>query len=127
MNMLSMYALMGAYTQEGSEWLDELCQTLSKNVSYACDYISEHFDGVTAAKPQGTYMVFMDCREWLDRHSMTLDELLLAGWDVGVAWQDGRQHGGTDHIRLNLALPMSRVREAFARMDKYVFNKEKQI
>ncbi|MBR6680932.1 MAG: aminotransferase class I/II-fold pyridoxal phosphate-dependent enzyme [Clostridia bacterium] len=127
MNMLSMYALMGAYTQEGSEWLDELCQTLSKNVSYACDYISEHFDGVEAAKPQGTYMVFMDCREWLDRHSMTLDELLLAGWDVGVAWQDGRQHGGTDHIRLNLAHPMSRVREAFARMDKYVFNKEKQI
>jgi len=44
------------------------------------------------------------------------------GWDVGVAWQDGRQHGGTSHIRINLALPLSRVKEAFLRMDKYVFN-----
>ena len=52
----------------------------------------------------------------------TLDELLRAGWDVGVAWQDGRQHGGTTHIRLNVALPLSRVKEAFDRMDKYVFN-----
>ena len=66
-------------------------------------------------------MVFMDCGEWLEAHDMTLDELLQAGWDVGVAWQDGRQHGGTTHIRLNLALPFSRVKEAFRRMDEYVF------
>ena len=25
-------------------------------------------------------------------------------------------------LRVNLALPLSRVKEAFARMDKYVFN-----
>ena len=50
-------------------------------------------------------------------------ELLRAGWDVGVAWQDGRQHGGTTHIRVNLALPHSRVKEAFDRLDRYVFNK----
>lgn len=122
MNILSMYALIGAYKPEGCEWVNELCATLSGNVDYACGYINEHFKGVSAAKPQGTYMVFMDCSEWLDSHGMTLDELLKAGWDVGVAWQDGRQHGGTSHIRLNLALPLSRVKEAFERMDKYVFN-----
>ena len=123
MNMLSMYALIGAYKEEGYEWVDELCQTLSQNVDYACDYINEHFEGVTAAKPQGTYMVFMDCKEWLENHDVTLDELIRMGWDVGVAWQDGTQHGGTTYIRLNLALPFSRVKEAFDRMDKYVFNK----
>ena len=64
----------------------------------------------------------MDCGEWLEEYSLTLDELLKRGWDVGVAWQDGRQHGGTTHIRLNLALPLSRVKEAFLRMEKYVFN-----
>ena len=67
-------------------------------------------------------MIFMDCGAWLKAHEKTLDELLRAGWDVGVAWQDGRQHGGTTHIRLNVALPLSRVKEAFDRMDKYVFN-----
>ena len=123
MNMLSMYALIGAYKDEGYEWVDELCEVLSNNVNYACDYINAHFDGVTVSRPQGTYMVFIDCGEWLKNHNSTLGELLKSGWDVGVAWQDGRQHGGTTHIRLNLALPFSRVKEALERMNKYVFNK----
>lgn len=47
---------------------------------------------------------------------------LLAAWDVGVAVQDGRMFHGNCHLRVNLALPLSRVREAFDRLDKYVFN-----
>ena len=123
MNMLSMYALIGAYKDEGYKWVDELCVTISKNIDYACNYICEHFENIEVSKPQGTYMLFIDCAEWLSKNGMTLDELLKAGWDVGVAWQDGRQHGGDKHIRINLALPFSRVKEAFDRMDKYVFNK----
>lgn len=122
MNVLSMYALIGAYGSEGGEWVDALCETLTRNVDFACSYIDTHFKGISVARPQGTYMVFIDCSEWLREHGKTLDELLKMGWDVGVAWQDGRQHGGTEHIRLNLALPLSRVKEAFDRMDKYVFN-----
>ena len=124
MNVLSMHALIGAYGEEGHRWVDELCETLSGNVAFACDYIRKHFSGVTVCRPQGTYMLFMDCSEWMSAHGATLDELLRAGWDVGVAWQDGRQHGGTTHIRLNLALPLSRVEEAFRRMDEYVFNRK---
>ncbi|MBQ3141205.1 MAG: aminotransferase class I/II-fold pyridoxal phosphate-dependent enzyme [Clostridia bacterium] len=124
MNVLSMYALIGAYREEGHQWVDELCTTLSGNINFACDFIGEHFDGVTVSKPQGTYMLFIDCAEWLQKHGKTLQELLKMGWDVGVAWQDGTQHGGTTHIRLNLALPLSRVKEAFARLDQYVFNKK---
>ena len=51
----------------------------------------------------------------------TLDEILRGGWDVGVMWQDGRPFGGNSHIRINLALPLSRVKEAFQRLKKYVF------
>lgn len=123
MNVLSMYALIGAYSDEGKAWADELCSVLSRNIDFACDYINSRFNGVAVSKPQGTYMVFMDCSEWLKANKLTLDELLKLVWDVGVAWQDGRQHGGSEHIRLNLALPFSRVEEAFFRMDKYVFNK----
>ena len=45
-----------------------------------------------------------------------------AGLECGVIWQDGRMFHGPCHIRLNLALPLSRVKEAFERLDKYVFN-----
>ena len=122
MNMLSMYALIGAYTKEGREWLDELCEVLSSNVDYACRYIAEHFKGIKVQKPQGTYMLFIDCAEWLTEHDMTIDQLVKAGCNVGVAWQHGRAHGGTEHIRINLALPKSLVTEAFDRLDRYVFN-----
>lgn len=122
MNVLSMHALIGAYKPEGYEWADELCQVISENVNYACDYIKDHFEGVKVSKPEGTYMLFLDCTEWCEKHGKTIEELEKAGWDVGVAWQDGRMFHGPCSIRLNLALPLERVKEAFRRMDTYVFN-----
>lgn len=122
MNVLSMHALLGAYQPEGYEWVEELKQTITGNVDFACDYIAKHFEGVTFSKPQGTYMLFIDCGQWLEAHGKTMDELLQAGWDVGVVWQDGRAFHGQTHIRMNLALPLSRVQEAFRRLDEHVFN-----
>lgn len=122
MNVMSMHALLGAYQPEGYQWASELCQTITGNVDFACKYIEEHFDGVTVSRPQGTYMLFLDCGQWLKKTGKTMDELLKAGWDVGVVWQDGRAFHGQTHIRMNLALPLSRVEEAFQRLDKYVFN-----
>ena len=124
MNVLSMHALIGAYKEEGYEWVDELCEVLSQNINYACDYINEHFEGVEVSKPEGTYMLFIDCEKWCKSHGKTIQEVEKAGWDVGVAWQDGRMFYGEYAIRINLALPFSLVKEAFERMDKYVFNVE---
>lgn len=122
MNLMSMYALIGAYKPEGYEWVDELCQVLTENVDFACDYIQKHFEGVHVSKPQGTYMLFLDCTEWCETHQKTLDELLHAGAGVGVMWQDGRPFHGACAIRMNLALPKWRVAEAMRRLDAYVFN-----
>lgn len=122
MNVLSMHALIGAYKPEGHKWVDELCETLSGNVNFACDYIQAHFDGVDVNRPEGTYMLFIDCKGYMERSGKTLDEILASGWDKGVIWQDGRPFHGETHIRMNLALPLSRVQEAFDRLRKYVFN-----
>ena len=122
MNVMSMYALLGAYEPEGYEWKDDLCQVISDNVDYTCTYIEKHFEGVRVCRPQGTYMLFIDCAKWLEKTGKTMDQLLKAGWDVGVVWQDGRAFHGATHIRINLALPLSRVIEAFDRLDRYVFN-----
>lgn len=121
MNLLSMCALIGAYSEDGEEWLCELKEVLSENVDYACNYIKEHFSEVEITKPEGTYMLFLDCGQWCKKNKKSLDVLLKAGWDVGVAWQDGRPFHGEYAIRMNLALPMSRVREAFDRLKEYVF------
>ncbi len=122
MNVLSMYALIGAYSEEGKQWASELCEVLSENVNYAYDYIQTHFEGVSLAKPQGTYMLFLDCEEWCKKNQKTMDELLKAGVEVGVIWQDGRPFHGLYSIRMNLALPKALLEEAMARLDQYVFN-----
>ena len=122
MNVLSMYALLGAYKPEGSQWLSELLQVLTGNVDYACESIEKHFEGVTVSKPQGTYMLFVDCTGWCEKHGKTMDDVLKACYDVGVAVQDGRHFHGPCHMRMNLASPFSRIQEAFDRLDKYVFN-----
>ena len=122
MNVLSMHALVGAYKPEGYEWVDELCHVLTGNVEFACRYIQDHFEGIEVSKPEGTYMLFLDCTKWCEKHGKTIDELQRAGVEVGVIWQDGRPFHGPCHIRMNLALPLSRVQEAFERLDRYVFH-----
>ena len=122
MNVLSMHALVGAYKPEGYEWVDELRYVLTGNVEFACKYIQDHFEGVEVPKPEGTYMLFLDCTKWCEKHGKTIDELQRAGVEVGVIWQDGRPFHGPCHIRMNLALPLSRVQEAFERLDRYVFH-----
>ena len=121
MNVLSMHALIGAYTDEGGLWVDELREVLTQNVDYAVDFIRTNFDGVTVQKPEGTYMLFADCGGWLKAHGKTLRELEEMCWRVGVALQDGAMFGGPTSVRINLALPLSRVMEAMERLKKYVF------
>ncbi len=60
------------------------------DMNFACDFITRHFPGVQVAKPAGTYMLFLDCTDWCAAHDKTPEDVLHAGWDVGVAWQDGR-------------------------------------
>ncbi len=122
LNVMSMYALIGAYKDEGYEWVDELREVIKGNADYACDYIEKNFKGVKVCRPQGTYMLFIDCGEWCEANGKDMDYLIHKGWEHGVIWQDGRAFHGKTHIRMNLALPLSRVKEAFERLDKYVFN-----
>ena len=124
MNVLSMHALIGGYSEEGRQWLNELNQVLEDNARLAVGYIREHFDGVDVSMTEGTYMLFLDCTEFCSRAGETIDQVIQAGWDVGVGWQDGRKFQGPCHIRLNLASPRTRIQEALDRMDQYVFNRK---
>lgn len=121
MNVLSMHALIGAYSDEGAQWVDELREVLTANVKYACKFIRKNFKGVNVQQPEGTYMLFLDCEGYCKRSGRSLDEVKKAGYEVGVIWQDGRPFHGPHHIRMNLALPTARVEEAMQRLKDYVF------
>ena len=124
MNVLSMHALTAAYSDHGMEWVDQLRQAIGKNAEFSCGYIEDRFEGVSAARPQGTYMLFADCTDWCRDHGKTIEDVEKACWRVGCAVQDGRAFYGPCHLRINLASPFSRIEEAFDRLDRYVFRGE---
>ena len=120
-NVLSVAALTGAYSDEGARWLDELRTVLTENTAYAYDFLKEHVPGVELARPEGTYMLYLDCTKWCEAHGVTIDELLRRGVSCGVIWQDGRPFNVDNTIRMNVALPHALVVEAFDRLLKYAF------
>lgn len=120
MNVLSMHALIGAYSEEGQAWTDELCRVLSANIGYAYDHMKE-LRGVRAAKPEGTYMMLLQCEEYCRASGRSIGEVIRAGWDAGVAFQEGEPFHVPCGIRMNFALPFRKAAEAVERLEKYVF------
>lgn len=120
-NVLSVHALIGAFSPEGAEWTDEMIAVVDGNLGYACDFINAHFPGVKVMRPQGTYMLFLDCGDWCRQHGVSIQELQARGVRCGVIWQNGEAFFHPDSIRMNFALPHSLAVEAMDRLEKYVF------
>ena len=120
-NVLSMRALIGAYSEEGMVWTDEMCSVIEQNLDYACTFIKENFHGVSVMKPQGTYMLYLDCSEWCREHHETVQDLQYRGVKAGVIWQDGEDFVMKDTIRMNLALPTRVLKEAMERLKEKAF------
>ena len=120
-NVLSVHALIGAFSPEGAEWTDEMIAVVDDNLGYACDFINAHFPGVKVMRPQGTYMLFLDCGDWCRQHGVSIRELQARGVRCGVIWQNGEAFFHPDSIRMNFALPHSLAVEAMDRLKKYVF------
>lgn len=119
-NVLSVHALIGAY-RDGGDWADEMVRVIDENLRCACDFIGAHFPGVSVMRPQGTYMLFLDCGVWCRDHGVSIRALQERGVRCGVIWQNGEDFFWPDSIRMNLALPKSRLLEALARLKTYVF------
>lgn len=122
-NVLSVHSLIGGFSAEGEEWVDEMLQTIDKNLRYAVDFIHENFKGIKVSKPQGTYMIYLDCTDWCREHGISITELQHRGVKCGVIWQNGEDFSWPDTIRMNLALPFSRLVDAMERLKKFAFVK----
>jgi cystathionine beta-lyase len=119
--VLSMHALIGGYSTEGEEWVDQMIRVVKGNIDYACDFIEKNFPGVRVMRPQGTYMLFLDCHDFCAEKGIRIDELQLRGVHAGVIWHNGEDFVMPETIRMNLALPFSRLKEALNRLKDYAF------
>jgi len=111
-NVLGQTAALAAYTQ-GQEWLDQALAYLRANRDLLADFVRHELPGVSLAKPQGTYLAWLDCRELglEDPYQFFLENARVAcnnGADFGA--------GGRGFVRLNFACPHSMLVEALERM-----------
>jgi cystathionine beta-lyase len=111
--VMAFAASLAAY-QHGQPWLTEVLHYLEANRDFLHEYVASHLPGITMAKPEGTYLAWLDCRGANlpgNPHRFFLQE-------ARVAMNDGESFGpgGEGFVRLNFACPRSTLLEALERM-----------
>ncbi|RIX47261.1 pyridoxal phosphate-dependent aminotransferase [Paenibacillus nanensis] len=96
-------AVIAAYT-ESEDWLDELLVYVKGNLDYALDYLAQQLPQVKPMKPEGTYLLWVDCRS-LGLDKQGLKQLMYE--KAKVAFNEGSTFGteGEGWLRINLACP----------------------
>ena len=117
-NILGLTALEAAY-RYGDEWLAQLLNYLQGNLEFLMQYFKERIPKIKAIRPEGTYLVWLDCRE-LGLAPMSLRAIMREKARVGL--DDGFLFGssGDGFQRMNIACPRSVLEEALKRIEKAV-------
>lgn len=113
-NTFGLAALEAAY-KHGEEWLEQVLAYLEANLDYLERYVREHIPQISVIPPEGTYLVWLDCRR-LGLDDQALKKLLLV--DARVYLDDGVifGQGGSGFQRINIACPRSILTEALDRI-----------
>ncbi|MGC9196942.1 MAG: MalY/PatB family protein [Syntrophobacteraceae bacterium] len=113
-NIFGQVATQSAYNF-GEEWLLQVKNYLQDNLNFLLHYINQNITGINVIKPEGTYLVWLDCREL----GMGGEELKMFMLDrAGVAFDDGYLFGpgGEGFTRMNIACTRQTLHEALRRI-----------
>lgn len=114
LNLMGLVAAEAAY-RHGDEWLDQLLIYLEANRDFAVDFIRSEMPAIKIAKPQGTYLAWLDCRAAIAGNPF---QFFLE--QAKVALSDGATYGpgGEGFVRLNFGCPRATLAEALQRMKR---------
>ncbi|NLG97499.1 MAG: putative C-S lyase [Chloroflexi bacterium] len=112
-NLLGLVAAKAAYC-EGDEWLSQLLVYLEGNRDLTYDFVNEQMPGVSMARPEGTYLAWLDCRE-AGIEGRPCDFFIK---NARVATNEGAAFGkgGEGFVRFNFGCPRPMLLEALERM-----------
>ncbi|MBA3023548.1 MAG: pyridoxal phosphate-dependent aminotransferase [Gammaproteobacteria bacterium] len=109
-NPFSIAAFEAAY-REGAPWLDDLMGYLAGTRDMVRDFVQQHLPQIKMIEPEGTYLLWLDCRE------MGLSDKQLKDFFVqkaGVGLSPGAMFGteGSGYMRMNIGAPRSVIKQA---------------
>jgi len=117
-NVFGLVALEAAY-RDGEEWLEQLLSYLNENLEFLMKYFKERIPKIKVIKPEGTYLVWLDCRQ-LGLSDKDLNNFMIK--KARVALDDGYWFGaeGKGFMRINIACPRSFLEEGLKRIERAV-------
>ncbi len=112
-NLMGATAALVAY-RDSQEWLDQVLAYLEGNRNMVFDFIRSEVPAIKLAKPEGTYLAWLDCRETPIAENPY--EYFLER--AGVAFNDGSSFGceGNGFVRLNFGCARETLRMALQRI-----------
>lgn len=113
-NPFSLTAFTVAY-QHGGAWRDALMLYLRDTRDAVMGYLAENIPAIRAVAPEGTYLLWLDCRE-LRMSDAQLQAFFVQQCRIGMNPGHIFGSGGSGFMRLNLASPRAVVMEALARV-----------
>jgi cysteine-S-conjugate beta-lyase len=117
-NLFGLVAMEAAY-KYGDEWLEQLLDYLQGNLDFTLYYFKKNIPKIVPVKPQGTYLLWLDCRA-LKLDDKGLSDFMKSKAMIGL--DDGAMFGagGSGFERMNIACPRSILAEALSRLAKAV-------
>jgi cystathionine beta-lyase len=112
-NLMGLVAAEAAY-RHGQEWLEQVLVYLEGNRDFTYEFVQANLPGVKMAKPEATYLAWLDCRE-ADLSDGPYKFFLK---EAKVALGDGKAFGtgGEGFVRLNFGCPRMTLQEGLKRM-----------
>lgn len=111
--------------QGGQAWLQDLIVYLQENRDFLYEFVNQNLPGVRMAKPEGTYLAWLDCRD----AGIIGNPYVFILQNARVALNDGKAFGeeGEGFVRLNFGCPRSMLKEALLRMKSALDLPEKVV
>lgn len=116
-NIFAVPVLETAYTQCDS-WLSEAIDYIELNYNYVKTYIHENMPKLKIIEPEGTYLIWIDCRE-LNLDESELKNLFIEKAKVGVYMGSVFGEEGKGFIRINIATPKENLILALEKIKEY--------
>jgi cystathionine beta-lyase len=123
-NPFSIAAFEAAY-REGEVWLDELLVYLQKTRDFVSEYLENHLPEIHLIEPEGTYLLWFDCRELMNVLGMTDIQLRhFFVHEAGIGMSPGILFGeeGSGFMRMNIGAPRRIIEAALENIRKAVHN-----
>ncbi len=113
-NPFGVTAFTAAY-REGGPWRDALMRYLAGNRDLALDLVARQLPGIAAVRPQGTYLLWLDCRG-LGLDDARLRDFFIRRAGLGLSPGTIFGTGGSGHMRLNLGAPRAPLERALGQL-----------